>query len=201
MLAFVEKYFKDVLICAGLVVLAVVSVTWVREHDARILAEQTVKESAARVATLEQQSAASVKDTQAKVVIIQQKAAEVKTPAQAIAALPDVSTLPLNARPLPDAPSAVQVDAVPLYQQLSLCKAQSVELDGCKQQLGIAGQVSAEKDTQIKALAQRKTFWRRLGKGAKVIGCSAGGAALGSAKGAEGAAIGAAAGAGLCSLF
>lgn len=170
MLAFVEKYFRPVLIGAGVLLLGLAMLSAIREHDARILAEQTVKESAARVVTLEQ----TVKDTDAKgkaaIKALQKRAAEVKTPAAAITALPEVTEAPLAPKPLPDAPSAVQVEAVPLYQELSRCKQTGVQLGTCQDKLDLSAKIIAEKDEQIQALSKPKGFWKRFGTTMKDVG-------------------------------
>ena len=151
---------------------------WLQEHDVRLRAEVTAKESQARVTALEQDKAAIQKTTDRKVMAIQQKAAEVKTPAQAIAAMPDVSALPLNARPLPELPNAVAVDAVPLYQELSACRISEAKLAGCTELRAKDADIAAEKDVQIKALKSKGSFWKRVERTAEVLAI---GAAIGYA--------------------
>lgn len=170
MIAFIEKYFKFLAAGVGILVLVLAGMSWLQEHDARLLAEQTVKEVGARVETLEQK----VKDVdaagKARSAAIKKQAARVTTAAQAIPAIPTVTDAPLNARPLPDAPSAVQVEAVPLFQELSRCKAQGVDLDTCSQKAALSQQIIAEKDTEIAALKHPKGFWKRFGTTAKTVG-------------------------------
>lgn len=146
---------------------------WLQEHDQRIRAEATIKESQAHIATLEQDKAAIQKTADAKVVIIQKQAAAVKTPAQAIIAIPDVSNVPLNVRPLPDMPTAVAVEAVPLFQELAACRISEAKLDGCTQLRAKDAEVVTEKDTQIKALKSRGSFWHRVVQTAEVLAIGA----------------------------
>jgi hypothetical protein len=145
------------LACAG-------GYSWLQEHDARLLAEAAVKASNDRIAVLEKDKQDIIRAGQLQLANLQKQAEAVKTPAQAIAAIPSVSPVPLNPAPLPDAPSAVKVDAIPLFQALSQCKQGAVNLGTCQQQLKIETQVEAEKDTQIKALEHKPAFWKRFGK-------------------------------------
>lgn len=188
-------------IIIGTIALAVL-VAALREHDARILAEQTVQESAARVSSLEDEVKAVSAKGAAEVQAVKKSAAAVKTPAQAIASIATVSEAALQPRELPDAPSSVQVEAIPLYQALATCKETGIELQTCTAKSELTEKVIAEKDIQIQALKKKKSFWKRLGSGAKSIGCAAGGAAVGSiVSGGKGAAIGAAGGVSLCSVL
>lgn len=204
MKAFIDKYFDKLIVALCVLVLVVYGgVTLLREHDARILAEQTVKESAVRVSTLEQAIKDKDTETAAKLLALQKLKASVTTPAQAIAEIPKMTDIPLTTRVLPDAPSEVAVQAVPLFQDLAQCKADKISLDACTAKLGLQGNIVTEEKGQVTALQSKGgTFWQRLSHGAKVIGCAAGGAAIGGlSKQPGGAAIGGGAGAALCSLF
>lgn len=185
-----------------LLALALGGYSWINEHDARIKAEQTVKESAARVSSLEDKIKAADASGKAAVKAIEKKAAAVKTPEQAIQAIPDLSSIPLTPRKAPDSPTAVEVEAVPLVQELAACKEGAVNLGTCETKLALKDQIITEKDEQIKALSGKKSFWKRLGGGVKAMGCAAGGAGLGAIiSGGKGAAIGAAGGVGVCALL
>lgn len=178
MIAFVEKHWQAVLIGWVCVVLIVLGYSALQEHDARILADAAVKASQARISTLEQDKAAIQKTTDTKVIVIQQKAAEVKTPAAATAAIPEVSNVPLNARPLPDMPNAVAVDAVPLYQELAACRVTDAKLEGCTELRAKDAGILGEKDVQIKALKSKGSFWKRAERTAEALAI---GAAIGYA--------------------
>jgi hypothetical protein len=174
---------------------------YLQEHDARVRAEDTVKTAQTAIQGLQKQQSAVAQTAKVEVTVLQKEAAAVKTAPDALAALPNVTDRPLNAEPVPDAPSKVSVDAVPLFQELSICKQCGVNLDAKTKELDIEKQIAAEKDVQIAALKKRPGFMTRVVKGLKVVGCAAGGAAAGSLAGGKGAAIGAAAGAGVCQMF
>jgi hypothetical protein len=75
------------------------------------------------------------------------------------------------------------------------------EFKECADNLVLQKQIDLEKDAEVQA-EKKPGFLSRLGKGLKVVGCSAAGAAIGGlTKSAAGPAIGAAAGAGLCQAF
>lgn len=146
---------------------------WLAEHDARQLADQQVKISEARVAGLQQQIDANRELANATITELKRRAAVVKTVPQAIAAMPDVSALPLNSRALPDSPNQVAVDALPLYQTLNQCKQDTVELGACKANAKLVSEQLDEKNGEIKTLKQKPSFWHRLKSTAKTIGIGA----------------------------
>lgn len=196
---------KQVLEIAGAAIIAAFLLlaghSWLQEHDARLLAEATVKQSEAQITVLQAQQKQVDAAAKVKVTALQNRAEEVKTAPEAIAALPEVTDAPLKPEPLPDAPDAVKVDAVPLYQALNTCDQDKTNLEACAAKLGDEQKITVQKDAEIEALKKHPGFWHRLGRGAKVTLCAGAGGGLGFVKGGEGAAIGAAAGALVCQLF
>jgi hypothetical protein len=171
------------------------------EHDARLKADAATAAAEASVKSLQSQQAAITKTANTRVIVLQQKAAEINTPAKAIAALPEAAP-EIDAQALPDAPDRVSVKAEPLYQDLNQAAQDRVELAACNDNLALQKQIDAEKDKEVKAEKRKPGFMSRLGKGLKVVGCSAAGGALGGlSKSAAGPAIGAAAGASVCQMF
>lgn len=163
---------------------------WLREHDERVLAEQTVKQSESQVKLLQAQNSqlqAQVRDTDAAtqraITSLKAAAARVVTPTQAVAAIPDVSALPLKTVALPD--GRVSVDALNLYQELNTCKQNEVELGQCKTARALEDQIIANnnkaiegKDAEIKALQKKPSFFKRIKTGAELIGIGIGIGAL-----------------------
>lgn len=129
--------------------------SWRAEHDARLLAEQQVKDSEARIKDLQAEA-------DRKVQVITKIVHDAKTPQQVIAAIPEVSSLPLNPRPVAGDPLSVQVDAKNLLDELAAGKAAEVQLGACQEQ-------GKEKDKEIAALKKKPGFWHRLGSGAKKV--------------------------------
>jgi hypothetical protein len=153
---------------------------WVSEHDARLLSDQAAKAAQVNIVSLQQQIDIERAQAAAAIAVIKAKAAQVKTPAQAIAAIPDVSALPLNARPAPD--GGVTVDAVPLFQELAQCKEDAVSLNSCTQQSTAKDQIITAKDAEIKALKKKPSFFHRVLAIAKAVGV---GVAIGAVLGAH----------------
>jgi hypothetical protein len=171
------------------------------EHDARLKADAAVASAEASVKSLQSQQATVTKQASTRVIVLQQKAAEVDTPAKAISALPEAAP-EIEPIALPDEPERVSVKAEPLYQDLNQAAQDKVELKACSDNLALQKQIDQEKDLEVKAEKKKPGFFHRLGKGLAVVGCSAAGGALGGlSKSAAGPAIGAAAGAGLCQMF
>lgn len=171
------------------------------ERDARLHADDAKAAAEANVKTLQSQQTAVTKSATAKLVILHDRAVSTDTPEKAIAAT--VETAPeLAAESLPNEPERVSVKAEPLFQDLNKAAEDAVSLKACEDSLSLQKQISLEKDKEVKAEERKPGFMHRLGKGLKVIGCSAGGAAVGGlTKSASGSAIGAAAGAAVCQMF
>lgn len=140
------------------------------------------------------------------------QAAQVRTPRQAVAAMPDVSKLPANIfeekGALPDAPSKFvipQESIVPLYKELATCRQDQVDLGRCRADLKDADTTRKDVEQQRdkwEQTAKGGTKWQRVKRGMVVIGCAgAGGLAGGYLKGGMGAGVGAAAGAAVCQVF
>ena len=155
--------------------------SYLAEHDARIAADAAIKVSQANVANLQKQMAANDAAAAQKTQTIVKIVHDAITPAQQIAAIPQLSDVPLNARIAPGLPEAVTVDLAPLVQELGQCKQDAVNLAACKIDLTNEKAIDAQKDDQIKALKKKPAFWHRVKKTLELIGICVGiGAALGS---------------------
>jgi len=152
--------------------------TWLAEHDARMLAEVQVKQSQIVVKGLQDQIASRDADADKQVQVVVKEVAAAKTPAQQIAAIADISSVPLNLKPLPEVlgqPPAAQVDLAPLVEQLGKCKEDAIELGACQKDNQNLEAIALEKDKQVKALGKKPGFWHRIGGGLKT---ALGGAAV-----------------------
>jgi hypothetical protein len=166
-----------VAIAVGLIGLRV----YLSEHDARLLADQQAKISEARVESLQAQMETVRTQAAKQVQVIVKQVEAVKTPAQAIAAIPDLSTLPLHSRPAADNPIQVSVDAMPLVQELAQCKVDAINLQACQQTSVLKDQQLAEKDKVIAAIQKPKRFLTRFVGVMKSVGIGVGiGALIGS---------------------
>lgn len=177
--------------------------SWQGEHDARLTAETQVKASQQAVDALK--SSVVIRDAQARQqveVIVRQQAA-VRTPAQAVAAIPDVSQLPFAIRPAPAGPDYVlpAPDLVPLYTALAEGKRCGIDLLACQgdyaDQLKINGQIEEQRDAWKKAA--KGTFWSRMKDCAVRAGVGGTAGAIGGSK--NGAIAGAGIGLGSCFLI
>lgn len=166
MFQFIEKHIDALLVAAFGLCLVCGFVAWTQEHDARILAEQTVKASQGRVEDLQKSITKVDEDAKAQLAGLRVRANAVKTGKEAIPEIPKLQDFPLNSRPAVGVPDAVTVDALPLFQELNKCKQDSVALAACSTKLDLQQKVDAEKDTQITALERKnkKSFWARLKK-------------------------------------
>jgi len=140
------------------------------EHDARVKAEASIKASEATVASLQQQIAANNAQAAKTVQVIVKTVSDVKTPAQAVAAIPTLTDTNLNARVAPDNPSAVEVDAIPLIEVLGQCKVDHVNLDACSQNLKAETEIVAQKNNEISALKKKPAFLTRVKHVAETVG-------------------------------
>jgi hypothetical protein len=169
---------KHVLGIAVAVFVVIAFRSYMAEHDARIVAEATIKQVQVQVANLQKQKQDVKAAADVQIATLQKEAKKVQTPTQAIAAIPQVSTLPLAPTPLPDAPDKVAVDALPLFQQLSKCRQCDAALAADEAQLKLDEQIEAQKDTEITALKRKPSFWKRVEKTTEVLAI---GAAIGYA--------------------
>lgn len=158
-----------IVIAVALISAHLVFASWRAEHDARLVSEVKVHAAEDQVKSLQQQMQDRDAVAAQQVSALRRQAAAVKTPVQAIAAIPEVSNVPLNARVLPGNPQQVGVDAVPLFQELSACKEQAVTLGACQANLKDTQSVVVQKNSEVAALKKKPSFWRRLGSGAKKV--------------------------------
>jgi hypothetical protein len=177
--------------------------SWKGEHDARLIAEakvkadesqvialqQNISQNNAAIASLQQQMEARDAAAQKQIATLAALVSKVQTPAQAVAALPQVSQLPTA--PTVQSDSSVvfpSQDVLPLFQQLAQGKQDGVNLAVCTADLKDEKTVDATdkatiadmtkqlalKDDEIKALKKPKGFWKRAGGIAKAVGVGIG---------------------------
>lgn len=163
--------------------------TWLSEHDDRTRLEATLKAQSETISKLDAQMSHRDQQTAQLVEQIQKMAAKVRTPTQAVQALPNVVNLPKpiyidvpkdkEGKPLPDAPSSVVIpkeSVVPLFQELAKCKQQSTELDGCKATVADlktkSTTLQSERDQAV-AVVRGGTFWTRVKRNAEWLAIGA----------------------------
>jgi hypothetical protein len=151
--------------------------SWRGEHDARILAEATIKASQAQITTLQEQIVARDKATTAQVAPIVQIIHDTTTTQQAAAALPKVLTQPLPTPIIPQADNSVvvpQPDVIPLFDQVaddSVCRAL---LTTAQADLTDTKGIVVQQTTEIVALKKKPSFWKRVGSTVKTVGIGIG---------------------------
>jgi thiamine biosynthesis protein ThiC len=169
------NYLKTHIFYIALIAVGIIAGrAWLLEHDARVAAEVMAKQAETSVKVLQQSIADNDAKTAATIAALQQALAKIKTPAQAIAAIPSVSGLPINSRPAIDNPTQVSVDAVPLYQELNQCKQDAVSLNSCQADLKAEKEIVEQKDVEIKALRKKPSFFKRVIGAAKAVGIGIG---------------------------
>ena len=167
----------------AILVALVLGHSWLAEHDARMKADATIKASEATVATLQQQIAATNAQAAQKVQTIVKIVRETTTPTQAVAAIPQLTDIPLNGRVSIDNGNQVSVDAIPLIQVLGQAKENAVQLGACQSDLKNETAIGAQKDVQIAALKKKPSLLHRVGHVLKLVGI---GVSIGAFIGAHG---------------
>lgn len=175
MLTWLKQYaathlFYIILLIGGVVAFRV----WLNEHDARLKAEETVQESQAKVADLQQQIVAVNNAAAQKVQTIVKIVHDAQTPAQVVLAAPQLTDLPLNTRVAPDNPAQVSVDAQPFIQLLGQAKEDAINLKACEDTAVLKDQQLDEKDKQIATLTKKPSFFHRVLTVAKTVGIGVG---------------------------
>lgn len=136
--------------------------SWLVEHDTRLQAEGIVKQQEAKVADLQQQIVSVNAAATQKVQIVTKIVHDAQTPSQVVQAIPQLTTVPLNARVSPDNPAQVAVDALPLVQVLGQCRQDAIQLSACQQTSALKDEQLQAKDVEIKALKKKPSFWARI---------------------------------------
>ena len=99
---------------------------------------------------------------------------DVKTVADAVVAIPQLTDVPLHTRAAVDDPTQVSVNAIPIVALLGQAKADKINLDACQQVGVLKDQQLTAKDTEIAALKKKPSFWKRVTGTAKAVGIGVG---------------------------
>jgi hypothetical protein len=148
--------------------------SYLMEHDRRLLADQTIKISEAQVKDLQAQIAANNAAAAQKVQVITKIVHDVQTPTQVVAAVPQLTDVPLHTRVAPDNPVQVSVDALPFINLLGQAKTDAINLAACQENLKAETSIVDAKQTEIVALKKKPSFWKRAGGVAKAVGVGIG---------------------------
>lgn len=149
------------------IIAAVCFHSWLAEHDARLASDAIVNQKQAVIAQLETDIQTIQSQAQQTITALQKQALAVKTPAQAINAIPSVSPLPLDVRAVPGLPTVVQVDALPLYQELNQCAQDKVARAACEQVNAKQTDELTADAAEIKTLKAKPSFWHRVSSSVK----------------------------------
>lgn len=179
MINWLENYAKTHLFYIILIIVGVVSFRcWLGEHDQRVQAENIAKQQEAHVADLQQQIVAVNQAASQKTQVVTKIVHDAVTPAQQIAAVPQLSNVELHARALPlltpDGPPQVAVDLAPLVQELGQAREDSINLKACQDTSVLKDQQLVAKDVEIKALRKKPNFLHRITGVAKAVGVGIG---------------------------
>lgn len=166
----IKTHIPAVIIVAALII---GGHSWLQEHDARLQSDMIVQVAQTQVHDLQAQISAVNLAAAQKVQVITKVIHDVKTPTQAVAALPDLTTVPLNARPAVDSPSQISVDAVGITVALGQAKVDKINLDACTTNTtNLQGIIKARED-EVAALKHPKGFWKRVGGTLRTVGVTA----------------------------
>jgi hypothetical protein len=165
----------------GIVVAALVLLvgsSWLQEHDRRLMADVTVNQAQLQIDALKQQFAATDAANKMAIAALVRQRAEVKTAPQAVQAIQaeaktDTEVQALDVQPLPDAPDAVRVNSVPLFQKLNSCAQCGDNLTAARSDLATQQAIDKQKDEQIAALKRKPAFWHRVKVTAITLGIGA----------------------------
>lgn len=138
---------------------------WEEQHDQVILAEQREKGNDKLVKSLQDGIAARDKELASRKVQTVKIVREVRTPEQAIAAVPllvpDLAPA-LQAKPAPDDKKAVEVQAMAFTDLLGQFRDTRDELQTCLVDLEDEKKIAAADEDTIKALKKKPGFWKRV---------------------------------------
>lgn len=147
---------------------------WLTEHDQRLQAQQTEKVAEAQIKDLQSAIELSKQQAEAAKAVVVKQVAAVKTAPQAVVEIPKLTDAPLNARVVPEDPTRVSVEFLPLVQELGAFKQASIDLGACVEQSKAKDQQLKAKDDIITAYKKPKGFWKRLKQDAEIAAISVG---------------------------
>lgn len=133
---------------------------WLSEHDARVVAENSIKQFQTQIKANDAQAAAAV--TKVRTIV-----RTVRTPAQVVEAAPQLTDVPLNTRVSTDNPSQVSVDATSFIAVLGQAKEDSINLAACKSDLQSEVGINT-------ALKKKPKFFVRIKHVAEAVGIGIG---------------------------
>ncbi len=146
---------------------------WLTEHDQRMAADAAIKVSQANISNLQQQikdrDAAAAQKTQTIVKIVHDLG-PAPTTGQIVAAIPQLTDAPLNARTIPGDPVNISVAAMPLVTVLQQAAMDHVANSACQADLTAQKSISAQKDLEIAALKKKPSFLNRVKHVAEAVG-------------------------------
>jgi hypothetical protein len=135
-------------------------------------ADAVTRTSQQAIMALEQQIAARTSAAQKADAVIITQQRMVRTPVQAVSALPDVSALPVAIRAMPSGPDYVlpAPDLVPLYQTLADGRKCAIDLAACAGNYHDQQAINVQQALEVQAWkkAARGTFWRNAWKALKI---------------------------------
>ena len=144
-----------------------------KERDQRMQAEAAIKVSQTTIASLQQQISTTNAQAAQKIQVITKIVHDLgptPTTGQIVAAIPQLTDAPLNARLIPNDPTDISVAAFPLVQLLQQSAIDKVNLGACQSDLKNETAISAQKDVQIAALKKKPAFLSRVKHVAEAVG-------------------------------
>ena len=146
---------------------------WRGAHDQALIAQTTIKGSQDVIAQLQKQiaanDAAAAQKTQTIVKIVHDLG-PAPTTGQVVAAIPQLTDAPLNARTIPGDPVNISVAAMPLVTVLQQAAVDHVANSACQADLTAQKSISAQKDLEIAALKKKPSFLNRVKHVAEAVG-------------------------------
>ena len=145
----------------------------IREHDARMAADATIKVSQANIASLQQQIASRDAQLAQKVQVITKIVHDLPpnaTPGQIVAVIPQLTDAPLNARAIPGDLVNISVAAFPLVQVLEQAAIDHTANLTCQGDLTDQKAIVVQQNNEISALKKKTPFLARLKHGAELVG-------------------------------
>lgn len=150
---------------------------WKGEHDARILADATVKAAQYQIVTLQQQIVERDKAAAIQVAPIVKIIHDVQTVPQAVAALPQVLNTPLALPVEVHSDNSVTIpepDILSLFAQVADDKVCRQLFTASQADLADEKAIATQQVTQITALKKKPSFWHRVGSVVKEVGIGIG---------------------------
>jgi len=168
-LKFITDHKRGSLELVGAIFLVACTLSAYRAHEARQRANVIIATAQTDIKTERAVIQSTAQRASIEVQARDKKVAALNTPALAIAAIPDLTGLPVHSRP---SPGDAFVPAVELAQFAGKCDDNATLLQACASEREADSKIEADLNTELLAMKHKPNFWHVVKSNSMKIGIS-----------------------------